>query len=139
MDAKVHPFRPPALSAAPAPISRHRFHLCRAVAMFGHSGASRRQPQRVPIAGSRRGCKGGWGKVFLTARPPGTHLIRFPVDKGNSRWKASPSSLSLNLPYGGSRAASDHDAKPDEARHQPSEPTIPTVAVAQIILLSRDN
>jgi hypothetical protein len=44
-------------SAAPAPISRHRFHLCRAVAMFD-SGPSRRRPQTDAIAGSPGRCKG---------------------------------------------------------------------------------
>jgi hypothetical protein len=58
---KGSPFPSSGLSAAPAMISRHRFHLCRAVAMFD-SGPSRRGPQTRSIAGSRRGCKRGWGK-----------------------------------------------------------------------------
>jgi hypothetical protein len=65
-------------SAAPAPINRHRIHLCRAVAMFD-SGPSRRRPQTSLIALSRRLAKGvteSLSAALFRARNSGAILAR---------------------------------------------------------------
>ena len=70
-------------SAAPAPISRHRFHLCRAVAMFD-SGPSRRRPQTRAIAALRWGCKRAGQTISPTLARRGSHAFTFS-------WRRRPS------------------------------------------------
>ena len=66
------------LSAAPASISRHRFHLCRAVAMFEFGAVAPSTPNNRHSGFAAR-MQEGLGKSISMARPQGTRLIHSAI------------------------------------------------------------
>ena len=66
-DAKASPFPSSGLSAAPASITRHRFVLRRAVAMFDHSGSYAPSTPNPPHTAFAPTCQGGHEKFMRGA------------------------------------------------------------------------